>query len=80
MNTVIDLHESLVAPFKIAKVLGINIYSKGLSSEATQVECSSIHHDLNLPVEDMVLAPRYTIADSVINYLFPEGVERVMGQ
>lgn len=75
LKTVIDLHESLVAPFKTAKVLGINIYSKGLSREATQIECRSIHRDLNLPVEDMAKAPKKVIADSVINYLFPEGLD-----
>jgi uncharacterized NAD-dependent epimerase/dehydratase family protein len=75
LQTVIDLHESLVAPFKIAKVLGVNIYSKGLSPEATQIECRSIHHDLNLPVEDMSGAPRKVVAQSVINYLFPEVTE-----
>ncbi|MCF7807555.1 MAG: DUF1611 domain-containing protein [Candidatus Marinimicrobia bacterium] len=74
LQTVIDLHESLLAPFKISKVLGINIYSKGLSSKAAEIECRSIHQDIGLPVEDMAKASKKTIAENVIKYLFPEGI------
>lgn len=74
LKTVIDLHESLIAPFKTSKVLGINIYSKGLSKEATQIECRSIHRDIGLPVEDMARTPRKVIAQNIIEYFFPEGI------
>ncbi|MCF7826428.1 MAG: DUF1611 domain-containing protein [Candidatus Marinimicrobia bacterium] len=71
LRTIIDLHESLLAPFKPAKVLGINLYSKGLSREAAEWECISIKKHLGIAVEDMVDAPKKVVAESIIKNLFP---------
>jgi len=74
LRTVIDLHESLLEPFKKSKVLGINLYSKGLSAEATEWECISINNHIGLPVEDMVKAPKRVVAENVIRTFFPDGI------
>lgn len=70
LRTVIDLHEALMAPFKPTKVIGINLYSKGLSTRASQLECRSINKDIGLPVEDMVRAHKKVVAENVIRTLF----------
>jgi uncharacterized NAD-dependent epimerase/dehydratase family protein len=74
LRTVIDLHEALMAPFKSSKVLGINIYSKGLDSTAVQIECRSIKRDTGLPCEDMVKDPQNSVAKNIIQNLFPDGI------
>jgi len=75
LRTVIDLHESLMAPFKQTKVVGINLYSKGLSPEATEWECVSINNHIGLAVEDMVKSPQGVVAESVMQTLFPDGIK-----
>lgn len=72
LRTVIDLHEALLAPFKKSKVLGINLYGKGLSAEQCQQECQEIYSDVKLPVEDMVNAPKRIVAEALIQTLFSE--------
>ncbi len=69
---VIDLHEALMAPFKPARVLGINLYGKDLSPAACQRECQLIYQDVGLPVEDMVQAPKRLVAENVMQTLFIE--------
>ena len=69
---VIDLHETLMRPFKPSKVLGINLYSKDLSSEDSQKACERIYEETGLPVEDMVRAPKRIVAEKVLRDLFPE--------
>lgn len=75
LRTVIDLHEALMAPFKFSKVLGINIYSKGLDRAAAQIECRSIRRDTGLPCEDMVKNPQNSVAKNIIQNLFPDGFD-----
>ena len=70
---VISLHEALLAPFKPATVLGINIYSKDLTVEQGQTECQQLYSQLGLPVEDMVRAPKRIVAENVMRTLFPNG-------
>ncbi|MEA3287293.1 MAG: DUF1611 domain-containing protein [Candidatus Marinimicrobia bacterium] len=72
LKSVIDLHESLMAPFKHSPVLGINMYSKDLSVEASQHECQQIYEQVGLPVEDMVRVPKRIVAENVIRTLFPD--------
>ncbi len=72
LPTVINLHEALVQPFKPAKVLGVNLYSKGLTEEESQLECQKIYSEIGLPVEDMVKAPKRIVAESVVRALFPD--------
>ncbi len=74
LKTVIDLHEALLAPFKSAQVLGVNLYSKDMSTEAGQLECQKIYQEIGLPVEDMVRAPKRIIAEQVMSALFAEHV------
>jgi len=68
----IDLHETLMQPFKPAKVLGINLYSKDMSSEESQNSCESIYAKTGLPVEDMMKSPKGIVAEKVLRNLFPE--------
>ncbi|NQV50131.1 MAG: DUF1611 domain-containing protein [Candidatus Marinimicrobia bacterium] len=72
LKTVINLHQALLNPFKPTKVLGINLYSKDLSLEESQLACQNIYKNIGLPVEDMVRAPKRIIAENVARTLFPE--------
>ena len=72
ISEVIDLHEALMHPFKSAKVLGINLYSKDMSPEQSQKACESIYEETGLPVEDMVKAPKRIVAEKVLRDLFSE--------
>ncbi len=69
---VIDLHEALMRPFKPARVLGINLYSKDMSADETQQACADIYDETDLPVEDMVKNPKRIVAERVLRDLFPE--------
>lgn len=72
INEVVQLHEALMNPFKSAKVLGINLYSKDLSSGESQLACQTLYKTSGLPVEDMVRAPKQIVAEAVLRSLFPE--------
>jgi len=72
LKTVIDLHESLLAPFKKTHVLGINLYSKDMTLSEGQTECQKIYQEVGLPVEDMVRAPKRIIAEQIVRTLFPD--------
>jgi len=72
ISEVIHLHEALMNPFKPAKVLGINVYSKDMSLEESQKACAEIYEETGLPVEDMVRAPKQIIAEKVLRELFPD--------
>jgi uncharacterized NAD-dependent epimerase/dehydratase family protein len=71
ISQVIKLHEALLAPFKSATILGVNLFSKDLSLEEGQAACQEIYGEVGLPVEDMVKAPKGIIAANVIRTLFP---------
>lgn len=71
INEVIELHEALMRPFKPAKVLGINLYSKDMSQDESQQACQSLYAESGLPVEDMVRAPKGIVAAKVLRDLFP---------
>ncbi|MCF7826941.1 MAG: DUF1611 domain-containing protein [Candidatus Marinimicrobia bacterium] len=72
IKEVINLHELLMRPFKTARVLGINLYSKDLSEAESQLACESIYEETGLPVEDMVKAPKRIVAERVLRELFPD--------
>jgi len=72
MRYVIQLHETLMSPFKPARVLGINLYAKDMSLAESQQACESIYAETGLPVEDMVQVPKRIIAEEVLRNLFPE--------
>ena len=74
LETVVNLHQALLQPFKRAKVIGINLYSKDLTPEGSQAECQKIYAQTGLPVEDMVKAPKRIVAESVVRTLFPEKI------
>ena len=72
IHEVVQLHEALMHPFKAAKVLGINLYSKDMSGKASQQVCQTLYKTSGLPVEDMVRAPKRIVAEAVLRNLFPE--------
>ena len=72
LQEVIALHEALLAPFKPARVLGINIYSKDLDLAAGQRACQQAYEETGLPAEDMVRAPKGLVAEQVLARLFPD--------
>jgi uncharacterized NAD-dependent epimerase/dehydratase family protein len=61
-----------MARFKPTKVIGINLYSAGMSDAEGQLECQKLYKETGLPVEDMVRAPKGIIAEQVVRTLFPE--------
>ena len=69
---VIQLHETLMSPFKPARVLGINLYSKDMSLEESQQACESVYEKTGLAVEDMVKSPKRIVAEKILRDLFPE--------
>ncbi len=72
LASVIQLHEALMAPFKPAKVIGVNLYSKDMSLSDAQLECQKIYDETGLPVEDMVKLPKRIVAEQVVRSLFPD--------
>lgn len=72
LNEVIALHEALMHPFKPARVLGVNLYSKDMTLSESHTTCQSLQAETGLPVEDMVRAPDGSIAQKVLRELFPE--------
>ncbi len=72
LSTSIKLHEDLLAPFKDARVLGVNLYSKDMTRFESESECQKIQGELGLPVEDMVCAPQRSVAENIISTLFTE--------
>jgi len=80
IQTLINLHEALIRPFKHTKVLGINLYPKDLSEEQSQSVCQNIYEEVRLPVEDMVKAPKRIIAENVARSLFPEHPMQINGE
>ncbi len=72
IQVVVDIHESLMRPFKPAKVLGVNLYSKDLNSDESQKACENIYENTGLPVEDMVKNPKGIVAEKVLRDLFPK--------
>jgi len=71
IKEVIELHEALMRPFKPAKVLGVNLYSKDMNPAESQQACQSLYAETDLPVEDMVRAPKGIVAAKVLRDLFP---------
>lgn len=72
LKEVINLHEALMRPFKPAKVLGVNLYSKDMSLDESKQACASIAAETDLPVEDMVRSPNGSVAENVLRTLFPD--------
>jgi len=65
LSFVRDLHEALVSPFKTARVLGVNMYSKGMTLDEIAPALAGLRRNLKLPAEDMVRQPTGAVADAV---------------
>ena len=65
LTFVANLHETLMSPFKPARVLGVNLYSKDLSTDEIAPAIARIRREIHLPVEDIVRQPTGEVADAV---------------
>ncbi len=65
LKFVMNLHETLVSPFKPARVLGVNLYSKDLTADEIAPAIARVRREIHLPVEDMVRQPTGEIAEAV---------------
>ncbi|MCF7840747.1 MAG: DUF1611 domain-containing protein [Candidatus Marinimicrobia bacterium] len=60
-----NLHETLLSPFKHARVLGVNLYSKDMLPDEIAPVIAQIRRMIHLPVEDMVREPTGEVANAV---------------
>ncbi len=73
LDYLVRLHEAFLQPFSRGRVIGVSVYSKGLSEVECREEMAGIQRNLNLPVEDLVRMPTGRIAKELKEILLGEG-------
>lgn len=64
-----DLHERIIAPFKVSKVVGIAINTIGMSKPEIDDATTLLERETNLPVANVLTPERASLATALLDYL-----------
>jgi len=72
VNRLIKLHEEILAPFKVSKVVGIAINTAMMTSQQVQASIKDLEQETGLPVANVLTPEVAKLADALMEFFSPD--------